>query len=144
MKKQPDRYARYRARHPERVKAAERRWRAKNKARISAYHKARRASWSMEEKERRGRESNLRHFFSMTLAEYESLLVKQGGVCAICCKHETATRKGRVKRLAVDHNHETGAVRGLLCQNCNTLLGKGLDSIAILTLAIEYLKRHGR
>ena len=46
---------------------------------------------------------------------------------------------GSGRRLAVDHNHTTGKVRGLLCSNCNTLLGKAKDNVNILQAAIDYL-----
>lgn len=62
------------------------------------------------------------------------MLTSQGGTCAIC--HGTAT----VGRLAVDHCHLTGKVRGLLCTNCNTALGKLKDSKELLLNAINYLE----
>jgi len=58
------------------------------------------------------------------------LLVKQGGLCAIC---------GKSCKLNVDHCHETNKIRGLLCFNCNLLLGHAKDNISILSNAIEYL-----
>ena len=57
-----------------------------------------------------------------------ALLELQGGRCAICRKAQ------QVKALAVDHNHQTGKVRGLLCQNCNhAILGSGFDSCLLYT-----------
>lgn len=64
----------------------------------------------------------------------------QGGVCAICHKPETATRRGKLKALAVDHCHDTGLVRGLLCVECNTGIGKLREDTAILRSAIRYLE----
>jgi len=66
--------------------------------------------------------------------EYDELLSKQKGVCAIC--------KKSVPILAVDHNHETGAIRGLLCKNCNLALGFISDDINIAFSMIEYLKEN--
>lgn len=70
--------------------------------------------------------------YGITLEDYEALLVKQNGVCAIC---EEECKTG--ERLSVDHDHETGAVRGLLCRACNFRLGQiekpGLDKF------LEYL-----
>lgn len=77
----------------------------------------------------------------MTVADYEALLVRQAGACAICGRPETMTRKGRVRRLAVDHDHETGVVRGLLCAKCNAMLGAVEDSPETLRRAIQYLER---
>lgn len=63
---------------------------------------------------------------------YAALLEKQSGGCAICGKKDR-------KRLAVDHCHKRGAVRGLLCFQCNTGLGKFQDSEQLLLKAAEYL-----
>jgi hypothetical protein len=72
----------------------------------------------------------------LTPAEYAEQLVRQGGVCAIC-KADPATLS---RMLAVDHDHVTGAFRGLLCINCNTGLGKFGDDPALLRAAAEYLE----
>ena len=79
------------------------------------------------------KEFNLKRKFNLTLTQYKELLQKQNNVCAIC--GGTCT-----KSLAVDHNHNTGKVRGLLCNNCNRGLGHFKDSIKNLTTAINYLK----
>lgn len=54
---------------------------------------------------------------------YEAMVVVQGNRCAACCEPETATRRGSVRSLSVDHDHETRKVRALLCSRCNTALG---------------------
>ena len=61
----------------------------------------------------------------------------QQGCCKICHKHESTLSKP----LRVDHEHNTGIFRGLLCDNCNKMLGHALDSISSLSTAIEYLAR---
>lgn len=67
-------------------------------------------------------------------SEYERLFALQGGRCAICRNRPKKTR------LAVDHDHKTGAVRGLCCKNCNhDLLGSARDSLALLNAAVRYL-----
>ena len=71
----------------------------------------------------------------ITPAEYKSLLAKQGGVCAIC------QRRPKTIKLAVDHDHLTGKVRGLLCGNCNTSLGKLGDTEETLAVACRYLRK---
>lgn len=68
-------------------------------------------------------------------ADYQAMLDEQGGVCAIC-----GDPPG-VQALAVDHDHATGYVRGLLCTNCNHLLGKAKDNRTVLEAAIAYLAR---
>lgn len=75
----------------------------------------------------------------MTVAEYEALLAAQNGVCAICRQPERLTRGGRRVRLAVDHHHGSGRLRGLLCAACNLGLGSFADDVDRLVAAIEYL-----
>ena len=73
--------------------------------------------------------------YGITIEKYEILLAEQNGCCAICL----AVTGSDGKRLAVDHNHETGEVRGLLCDNCNTGLGMFKDNPSLLAKAINYL-----
>lgn len=88
------------------------------------------------------RDKELRRNFGIDgLKEYEEKLNDQNGVCAICGQPETTVRDGRTLPLFVDHNHDTGAVRGLLCNGCNTGLGKLKDSANILQSAIKYLTK---
>lgn len=75
--------------------------------------------------------------YGITLAEYTAMSVAQGGLCAIC---RSPCPTGR--QLAVDHDHETGSVRGLLCANCNRGLGLFQDRANTLTAAAEYLVAH--
>ena len=85
---------------------------------------------------------NLRHVrrYGLTEKQYEQMLEQQGGVCAICRRKEARTLRGTLCALSVDHDHQTGAVRGLLCYACNTSLGGFRDSPALLERAAEYLK----
>ena len=90
---------------------------------------------------RQHREYKLKTTFGLSLDDYEGMAKSQNYRCAICHKEETAkSNKGFVKCLAVDHCHETGRIRGLLCQACNTALGKFKDDEALLKSAINYLK----
>ena len=84
----------------------------------------------------------LRDNFGISLAEYNQMLLDQNNVCAICKHPETHMRNGKVKALAVDHHHGTGKIRGLLCADCNTGIGKLKDSPDVLQSAIEYLRKH--
>lgn len=77
--------------------------------------------------------------FGIEHLEYAELYKNQNGVCAVCKNPETATRKGVLKSLAVDHDHKTGKIRGLLCSDCNTGIGKLKDSVEVLQSAIRYL-----
>lgn len=80
----------------------------------------------------------LRQRYGITRSKYDEMLASQRGLCAICGNDGCPT--GR--RMSVDHDHDTGQVRGLLCSNCNTGIGKLGDSVERLQSAIEYLKKH--
>ncbi len=88
------------------------------------------------------RERDLKSNFGITLAEYSAKLLAQNGVCAICQKVETETRQGKLRALAVDHCHTTGAVRDLLCMACNKMIGLANEDRSVLLNAIRYLDRH--
>lgn len=60
-------------------------------------------------------------------------------MCAICGSKGTQTKKG-IFRLSVDHDHQTGEIRGLLCHKCNVSLGNFNDDIGLLERAIGYIK----
>ena len=83
----------------------------------------------------------------ITVNIYNAMLDKQDHRCAICRESETAVINGKVKRLAVDHCHESGQVRALLCQRCNLVLGQLGDRWLTLDNVIEYLtywhSKHG-
>ena len=74
--------------------------------------------------------------FGITVERYDELMQIQDGRCAICLA------RPRKRRLAVDHDHETGEIRGLLCTRCNHgILGKAHDSVSMLMRAVSYLRR---
>lgn len=78
--------------------------------------------------------------FGISLSEYQERLSAQDGVCAICKRPETAANKGR---LAVDHSHDTGQLRGLLCSRCNNGIGQFQEDPQLLINAISYLAKWG-
>lgn len=78
--------------------------------------------------------------YGITLEEYERMEKEQGGLCAVCRKPEAVTRAGSKLSLAVDHCHNTGKVRGLLCTSCNNGLGRFKDDPELLRAAIAYLE----
>lgn len=85
--------------------------------------------------------------YKLSKDDYTKLLLKQNGVCAICFKPETFTRKNTAsylpRCLAVDHDHRKNKVRGLLCFKCNVGLGVFDDDISKLKSAIRYLETPG-
>jgi hypothetical protein len=83
------------------------------------------------------RETNLLSLYGLTLEAYSALEQVQNYCCKICGKHKSDNKEGV---LAVDHDHGTGRIRGLLCNNCNTMLGYAKDSPTTLLKAIQYLK----
>jgi hypothetical protein len=73
--------------------------------------------------------------YGLTKEQYEALYKAQGGVCYICRR---AT--GRRKKLAVDHDHASGFVRGLLCSPCNGMLAHARDNVEMFHRAASYLE----
>lgn len=71
--------------------------------------------------------------YGLTDAEYDAMFMKQGGLCAICGCSETK------RRLAVDHNHNTGEIRALLCGKCNGGIGILRDNSQLCRAAADYL-----
>ena len=87
------------------------------------------------------RKSELRRKFGLTLEDYQGMMDKQNGLCAICERPETAIRLGKVLPLAVDHCHRTGENRGLLCTACNIGIGSLQDDPELLRKAAEYVEK---
>jgi len=93
-----------------------------------------------ERKSNELRGKDLKRNYNITLARYEEMFESQNGVCAICGKKESSRHKSGITRhLAVDHNHNTGIIRGLLCAKCNLLLGQFKDNPKFLLKAANYL-----
>lgn len=97
------------------------------------------ASHTIDQARRRSGQ-NLR-LYGITAEELEAMRLEQHDLCAICHEPETMTYRGRPKTLSVDHCHDTGKVRGLLCAACNFALGKFKDNPALLRSAADYLER---
>ena len=77
--------------------------------------------------------------FGITLEQYNQMFIVQNGLCLGCYKHQ----KDDKRAFAVDHNHMTGRVRGLLCGNCNVALGNAQDSPTILRRLADYIEARG-
>lgn len=90
------------------------------------------------------RRRSLKSRYGLEDGEFEGMLDAQLGVCAICEQPETVltnNNSGEVRSLAVDHDHATGEVRGLLCTTCNAMLGYAKDSPFTLAAGAAYLLR---
>lgn len=86
------------------------------------------------------RERNLRRTYGLSIAAYDSMLESQGFACSVC----KSTNSGCPRKLnfSVDHCHQTGKTRGLLCHKCNVGLGAFRDNTGHLFEAIKYLVKH--
>lgn len=108
-----------------------------SKERMAEYGSA----WYQENKERvreQQRWARVKRIYGVTREQYEQMLDAQGGRCAIC--GGTSTRR-RSEFFHVDHCHDTGRVRGLLCHKCNTAIGMLGDDVHVTRRALEYLER---
>ena len=81
------------------------------------------------------REWRMKRRYGITPEQYDALVIGQNGRCAVCGKPEDAAR-----RLCIDHCHETGVVRGLLCDSCNRGLAQFKDKPEIMQAGIDYLR----
>jgi hypothetical protein len=96
-------------------------WRVENKANYAVYERNRK----------------LKSIYGIDLEQYNNILKRQNNSCAIC-KRKDSGRKDK-DNFAVDHCHSTNKVRGLLCMECNTAIGKFKDNVDFLKSAIKYL-----
>ena|SRR5579884_3381296 len=89
---------------------------------------------------------NLRNLYGISQEQYAELLSSQDHKCAICCKHKSKNvfdkRNNKVRDLAVDHNHVSKKIRGLLCYHCNIAVGMLKDDIKRAENLVKYLKLH--
>jgi len=84
------------------------------------------------------RKSALKQLYGTTSAEFEAMEVAQGSLCAICGQPE---RSARNRRLTIDHDHLTNAIRALLCSQCNRAIGLLADDPNIIRKAADYIER---
>lgn len=85
------------------------------------------------------RDAHLKRTYGISLAEFNRMLLAQGKTCACCGKDEAG---GKHNQWCVDHDHVTGAVRQLLCKDCNIVLGIVEDSPEHLQRLINYIAKH--
>ena len=131
LEKKREYYATYKAKHKEEILERSRKWHAANKERSNLNAKAR-----YLRNPNPTRNSSYRKY-GIDVDVYNRILTSQGGVCAVC--KDSAPGYGR-KHFAIDHDHITNKVRGLLCIHCNLMLGHAKDKKEILTAAILYLE----
>ena len=114
----------------------------RNRLRFPDLAYTRKQKWRMDNAEQAAkvaRNANLKLYYGITSADYDRMLTEQNGRCAICGTDQPI---GNRKYFSVDHNHETGKVRGLLCNPCNKALGLLQDSATVIRKAADYLDLH--
>jgi len=116
-----------------RHRAARLRYCHKNKDALRIEHRAYYLAHT-EEMKIANRRSRIARQYGITVEEYNYRLAAQDGCCALCLQMFTS-------RVCIDHDHETGKVRALLCINCNAALGKFQDDPALIRRAAEYVER---
>ena len=123
---------RYHAANREKKAIYARQWRERNAERRKAYR---------QREKMLQRAAHVKRQYNLSQLDLYTLRKQQGDLCAICRKAETAQVNGVRQDLSIDHDHKTGAVRGLLCRRCNRGLGALGDNIDGLKRALAYLER---
>lgn len=123
----------YHEKHRDRRLEDSRAWYADNKEKHQAYYQENREEILQKDWER-----GIQRRYGVSLEQYDSMLQEQNGKCAICKTEEPWQRS---ERFAIDHDHLTGKVRGLLCHNCNKGIGLFADKPHDLQAARNYLLR---
>lgn len=132
-------HAKYRDSHKKSRSEYQREYYRTHKDKVAAYRKR----WFEKDPTYQQRHSWFR-LYGVTNKQFDELIASQQNRCAICHQPETALARNskRIKLLAVDHDHKTNAIRGLLCDTCNRGLGYFKDNPNLLIAAAEYLKSH--
>jgi len=123
----------YYEKNKEKINARNKAYREKNREELNVKKKAYR-----EKNRDKIRAKDLERNFGIGLHEYNLMFTEQKGKCACCGIHQNEL----TVNLAVDHDHDTGLIRGLLCHICNTGIGKLGDNIEGLMKALNYLEKH--
>ena len=121
---------------PDKYKAMVKRWQQANAAELNEYRRLRRTRESVKRQERN---TYYLRTYGISADEVDAMLAAQGGGCAIC-----GVKPDRLASLHLDHDHDTGHLRGILCVDCNHGLGKFRDDPELLVAATEYLRRTRR
>lgn len=114
--------------------------RANRPSGVQAYCKeCHNAKMRLKDNSYHNRKSSLKQSYGITIEDYNIMFHNQNGCCAICNKHILELDQKKKKNLCVDHNHETGEIRGLLCDKCNRGIGFLQDNADIILSAYNYL-----
>lgn len=80
----------------------------------------------------------LKRYYGLSIEDWDKMFAEQQGCCAICGKHQSELKRA----LEVDHNHQTGCVRKLLCGRCNRLVGSMENALELVDVVLDYLKEY--
>lgn len=119
--------------------ARQKKWRAENREKSRAYQ----AAWRLKNLSRvqeRQRHSRRKMQYGLTQAAYYGMLAEQAGLCGLCGRAMTLV-SGKGTTCCIDHDHETGKIRELLCARCNQMIGLAEESREILLRALTYLSK---
>jgi transposase len=138
-----ERMKRWREANREHIQSYQKAWRVENAGAVAEYQKEYQKEYRERDEARAATmQRNLWKNYKMTPTEFNELWDAQSGRCSICSVDMVP--RGRAKNsVAVDHNHENGAVRGLLCRSCNVGIGYLQDDPDLLIAAAEYLVERG-
>lgn len=126
----------YRQRPEVKAREKEKRQRPEAKARMAAWSKLHNQDPKVKE---RTRKNMLIREYGLTMVEYQELLSRQNGQCAIC---RTSDWGGSHGTSCIDHDHKTGVVRGILCHSCNVTLGLIKDNKEVAMNIVAYIEKH--
>lgn len=141
-KKKRERKALWAARNQDKVAADKRAWVAENREKVTAYNVAYMSDYRATEAYANSKHRSRMKRYQMTDADFNAIWEAQDGCCAIC--NIKLQPRGRSKHsAAIDHNHKTREVRGVLCRGCNHGIGSLGDSPSILISAAKYLTERG-
>ena len=162
---------RYNERHPDRRSAQNKAYRLKNQEKMRTYqaswyqlwkadnpdeykqkmkeqvvkYKTKRNTYNQKYRQDRKRQvwsASLKRQYGITGDQYDAMFAKQHGLCAICNRSERRVLNERITKLEVDHNHQTGNVRKLLCHACNVSVGFMDESPDRMRRMIQYIEEH--
>lgn len=138
-----ERSKRWREANKDRIREYQKEWRERNAKHVAEYQREYQSDYKdREDVQFKTWMRNLHKNYQMTPAIFNQMWAEQGGSCGIC--KQPMLPRGRSKSAAtVDHNHNTGKVRGLLCRGCNHGIGNLKDDPGVLQSAAEYLLKHG-
>lgn len=133
----------WRTKNAENIKAYQKEWRAKNVQSVKVYQSAYNSEYRQRDDVQQAYwERNLKRNYRMTPDCFNALWHQQKGKCLICTV-DMLPRGRKNKSVAVDHNHATGEVRGLLCRSCNRAIGLFQDDPERIRAAANYLQHKG-